>query len=122
MYQAGVATTQHAYEKAVHEVFEALNKMETILTGKDYVVGDQLTEADVRLYVTVVRNFCAEHSCSLIGSLRFDLIRFMSDISNATFAPFAMAILLFMRTCSCFPGWCQFIWHLQVDAETLLEE
>jgi len=54
-YRAGVATTQQAYEKAVYEVFDALDKMEVRLTGKDYVVGDQLTEADVRLYVTVIR-------------------------------------------------------------------
>ncbi|RDB24275.1 Glutathione S-transferase omega-like 2 [Hypsizygus marmoreus] len=55
VYRAGVANTQSAYEKAVHEVFAALDKVEAILTGKDYLVGDQLTEADVRLYVTAIR-------------------------------------------------------------------
>ena len=50
-----MATSQAAYEKAVHELFDALDKVEVILTGKDYLVGDQLTEADVRLYVTLVR-------------------------------------------------------------------
>ena len=36
------------------EVFDALDKVEEILTGKDYLVGDKLTEADVRLWVTIV--------------------------------------------------------------------
>lgn len=54
VYRSGFATTQGAYEKAVHEVFEALDKVEKILTGKDYLVGGRLTEADVRLWVTIV--------------------------------------------------------------------
>jgi len=55
VYRAGVATTQTAYEKAVVEVFEALDKVEKILDGKDYLVGNQLTEADIRLFVTTIR-------------------------------------------------------------------
>jgi glutathionyl-hydroquinone reductase len=54
VYRSGFATTQSAYEKAVVEVFDALDKVEKILTGKDYLVGDKLTEADVRLWVTIV--------------------------------------------------------------------
>jgi len=55
VYRAGFASTQEAYNKAVHEVFESLDKVESILTGKDYLVGNRLTEADVRLWVTIVR-------------------------------------------------------------------
>lgn len=55
VYRAGFATTQVAYEKAVIELFEALDKVENILAGKEYLVGDKLTEADVRLYVTIIR-------------------------------------------------------------------
>ncbi|KAJ7762746.1 glutathione S-transferase [Mycena maculata] len=55
VYRAGFATTQEAYEKAVKEVFEGLDKVEKILTGKDYLVGGRLTEADVRLWVTIIR-------------------------------------------------------------------
>ncbi|KAJ2925371.1 hypothetical protein H1R20_g11664, partial [Candolleomyces eurysporus] len=55
VYRAGFATTQEAYEKAVHEVFEGLDKVEKLLTGKEYLVGDRLTEADIRLWVTIVR-------------------------------------------------------------------
>ncbi|KAF8814668.1 hypothetical protein BYT27DRAFT_7081391 [Phlegmacium glaucopus] len=55
VYRSGFATTQTAYEKAVGEVFDALDKVEKIVTGKDYLVGDKLTEADVRLWVTIIR-------------------------------------------------------------------
>lgn len=55
VYKAGFATTQKAYEAAVIPLFESLDRLEKILTGKDYLVGDQLTEADVRLFVTIVR-------------------------------------------------------------------
>ncbi|KAF8069105.1 glutathione S-transferase [Lyophyllum atratum] len=55
VYRSGFATTQGAYEKAVHELFEALDKVEKILHGKEYLVGDKLTEADIRLYVTIIR-------------------------------------------------------------------
>ena len=54
VYRSGVANTQAAYEQAVVEVFDALDKVEKILTGKDYLVGDKLTEADVRLWATTV--------------------------------------------------------------------
>lgn len=36
------------------KVFEGLDRVEQILEGREYLVGDQLTEADVRLWVTVV--------------------------------------------------------------------
>jgi putative glutathione S-transferase len=55
VYRSGFATTQAAYEKAVREVFDALDKVEKILDGKDYLVGGKLTEADVRLWVTIIR-------------------------------------------------------------------
>ncbi|KAF8182064.1 glutathione S-transferase [Pholiota molesta] len=55
VYRSGFATTQAAYEKAVTEVFDALDKAEKILEGKDYLVGGRLTEADIRLFVTIIR-------------------------------------------------------------------
>ena len=55
VYRAGFATTQEAYEKAVKDVFDALDKAEKLLEGKDYLIGDRLTEADIRLWVTIVR-------------------------------------------------------------------
>ncbi|KAJ3570567.1 hypothetical protein NP233_g4314 [Leucocoprinus birnbaumii] len=55
VYRAGFAATQEAYEAAVKDVFEALDKAEKILEGKDYLTGDRLTEADIRLWVTMIR-------------------------------------------------------------------
>ena len=55
MYRTGFAATQQAYEAAVVPLFASLDRLETILAGKDYLLGDQLTEADVRLFVTIVR-------------------------------------------------------------------
>lgn len=61
VYKCGFATTQDAYEKAVTKVFEALDRIENILSNKDYLVGGQLTEADVRLYTTTIRFDVAYH-------------------------------------------------------------
>ncbi|KAF8888563.1 glutathione S-transferase [Infundibulicybe gibba] len=55
VYRSGFATSQEAYQTAVAEVFESLDKVEKILTGKDYLVGNTLTEADIRLWVTIIR-------------------------------------------------------------------
>nr|XP_002739449.1 PREDICTED: glutathione S-transferase omega-like 2-like [Saccoglossus kowalevskii] len=55
VYRAGFATKQAAYDTAVHELFEALDKVEDILSKNRYLTGDQLTEADIRLFTTLVR-------------------------------------------------------------------
>ncbi|KAI0078572.1 glutathione S-transferase [Panus rudis PR-1116 ss-1] len=55
VYKSGFASTQKAYEAAVNPLFESLDRLEKILQGKDYLVGDTLTEADVRLFVTIIR-------------------------------------------------------------------
>ncbi|KAM5543471.1 hypothetical protein V8D89_002722 [Ganoderma adspersum] len=55
VYKSGFASTQQAYEAAVVPLFQSLDRLEKILQGKDYLVGGQLTEADVRLFVTIVR-------------------------------------------------------------------
>ncbi|EAU85020.2 glutathione S-transferase Gst3 [Coprinopsis cinerea okayama7 len=55
VYSTGMAATQAAYEKNVHELFDSLDKVEKILQGRDYLVGDRLTEADIRLWVTIIR-------------------------------------------------------------------
>jgi len=59
VYRSGFAQSQSAYEKAVHEVFDSLDKVEKILDGKDYLIGDRLTEADIRLFVTIVSSATA---------------------------------------------------------------
>ncbi|KAI9886279.1 MAG: hypothetical protein M1823_001951 [Watsoniomyces obsoletus] len=57
VYKSGFATTEEAYTKAVTTLFEALDKAEEhkkSSSGK-YLFGDRLTEADIRLYTTIVR-------------------------------------------------------------------
>jgi len=54
VYRSGFATSQAAYDKAVVEVFDGLDKVEKILSENEYLVGGKLTEADVRLWVTTV--------------------------------------------------------------------
>ena len=55
VYRAGFATTQAAYEDAVNTVFEALDKVELRLSTQRYLLGKQLTEADWRLFTTLIR-------------------------------------------------------------------
>lgn len=55
VYRAGFATTQEAYEEAVLPVFETLDKLEERLADKRFLLGDRLTEADIRLFPTLVR-------------------------------------------------------------------
>jgi putative glutathione S-transferase len=56
VYKAGFATSQEAYQAAVVPLFESLDRVEGMLKDKTYLVGDRLTEADIRLYVTIVGN------------------------------------------------------------------
>jgi len=56
VYRAGFATTQIAYDEAFNDVFTTLNELEVKLAGKGpFLFGDQLTETDIRLFVTLVR-------------------------------------------------------------------
>ena len=55
VYRTGFATTQAAYEKAFDRLFDALNQLEQRLSTQRYLVEDVLTEADWRLFVTLVR-------------------------------------------------------------------
>lgn len=55
VYRAGFATEQEAYDEAVTDVFGALDRLEQHLEDKRWLVGDQLTESDLRLFVTTFR-------------------------------------------------------------------
>lgn len=61
VYRAGFATTQVSYEEAVSDVFTQLDKLESHLAQRTFLCGDQLTEADIRLFVTLVRFDAAYH-------------------------------------------------------------
>jgi putative glutathione S-transferase len=55
VYRAGFATTQGAYEEAVVPLFETLDALERRLAAQRYLTGDAITEADWRLFTTLVR-------------------------------------------------------------------
>jgi putative glutathione S-transferase len=55
VYRAGFATTQQAYEEAVGQVFDCVAFLECHLENRAWLVGGQLTEADIRAFVTMVR-------------------------------------------------------------------
>ncbi len=55
VYRAGFATSQQAYEEAATELFASLDWLEGLLGERRYVAGAQLTEADIRLFTTLLR-------------------------------------------------------------------
>jgi glutathionyl-hydroquinone reductase len=76
VYRAGFATTQAAYEEAFDALFEALDRLEARLAGQRYLVGERLTEADWRLFPTLVR-FDAVY----VGHFKCNLRR-LADYAN----------------------------------------
>jgi glutathionyl-hydroquinone reductase len=61
VYRTGFATTQEAYEDAFLDVFEMLDELEQRLEGRTFLIGERLTETDVRTFVTLVRFDNAYH-------------------------------------------------------------
>ncbi|MFT4940644.1 MAG: putative glutathione S-transferase [Paraglaciecola sp.] len=55
VYQAGFATTQEAYEEAFHALFDSLDWVEDLLSKQRYLAGATLSEADWRLFTTLIR-------------------------------------------------------------------
>ena len=55
VYRAGFAGTQEAYDEAVRELFDALDRYDDLLADQRYLAGDRLTEADLAMFVTLVR-------------------------------------------------------------------
>ena len=55
VYRAGFATSQRAYERAAHRLFEALDQLESRLRDRRYLFGSQFVESDWRLFVTLLR-------------------------------------------------------------------
>lgn len=74
VYKSGFATTQEAYEENVFQLFKSLDRVEKILGDHKYLVGDTLTEADIRLFTTIVRFdpvYVMHFKCNL-GTIRHD--------------------------------------------------
>ncbi|CAN0861830.1 Glutathionyl-hydroquinone reductase YqjG [Linum grandiflorum] len=55
VYRCGFARKQSQYEEAIRELYESLDNCEAILNKQRYICGDALTEADIRLFVTLIR-------------------------------------------------------------------
>jgi putative glutathione S-transferase len=62
VYQCGFATSQSAYERAFHTLFARLDWLSARLADRRYLVGDTITEADVRLFTTLVRFDAVYHT------------------------------------------------------------
>lgn len=62
VYRSGFARSQEAYERAVNDVFSALDDLEAILSESRWLAGDRFTEADIRAFTTLVR-FDAVYHC-----------------------------------------------------------
>ncbi|PNA00088.1 MULTISPECIES: glutathione S-transferase family protein [unclassified Pseudomonas] len=76
VYRAGFATAQEAYEAAFDDVFNELDRLEALLGRQRYLAGEYLTEADVRLFTTLVRFDAVYH-----GHFKCNLRR-LSDYPN----------------------------------------
>ncbi|MFT5359008.1 MAG: putative glutathione S-transferase [Polyangiales bacterium] len=76
VYRCGFATTQEAYEEAFADLFAALDQLEERLGRERYLLGDRITEADWRLFTTLVR-FDAVY----VGHFKCNLRR-ISDMPN----------------------------------------
>ena len=62
VYRCGFATSQEAYERAYDALFARLDELEQRLAGRRYLMGDAITEADVRLFTTLVRFDAVYHN------------------------------------------------------------
>lgn len=76
VYKAGFASTQEDYDKNVIPVFGALNKIERIIAanGGPFVLGETMTELDIRLYATLIRfdTVYVQHFKCNLGTIRHD--------------------------------------------------
>ncbi|QCC49342.1 glutathione S-transferase family protein [Halobellus limi] len=75
VYRAGFADSQESYETAVQELFDGMERWDEILSTRRYVVGDQLTLADVFLFPTLYRFDAVYHThfkCNIRRLIDFD--------------------------------------------------
>jgi putative glutathione S-transferase len=76
VYKSGFAKTQGAYETSVNALFEMLDKLELHLENHRYIAGVYLTEADIRLFVTLIR-----FDSAYFGNFKCN-IRMLEDYPN----------------------------------------
>jgi putative glutathione S-transferase len=86
VYRAGFAITQEAYDEAVASLFKTLDWLEAKLSRSRYLLGDQLSEADIRLFTTLVRFDAVYHGhfkCNIRRIVDYPALwRFTRDIYN----------------------------------------
>lgn len=86
VYRCGFATQQKAYDEAFDKLFAALDVIEKQLENQTYLVGNTLTEADIRLFTTLIRFDCVYYShfkCNLRQMADYkNLSRFINHIYN----------------------------------------
>lgn len=76
VYRAGFAKTQQAYEQAVVPLFETMNQLDGLLGKRRFLCGDRITEADWRLFTTLVR-----FDSVYVGHFKCNLSR-LADLKN----------------------------------------
>jgi putative glutathione S-transferase len=70
VYEAGFARNQEAYEEAFYKVFRRLDLLESRLEKDPFLFGTALTDADIRLYVTLIRFDAAYYNCFRLNKKR----------------------------------------------------
>ena len=84
VYRSGFAKTQNAYEAAVHKLFKTLDLLESRLSEHRYLTGNRLTEADWRLFPTLIRFDAVYHGhfkCNLKRIIDYpNLYGYMCDL------------------------------------------
>ena len=95
VYRAGFATTQVAYEEAFVAVFATLDMLERRLEHGPWLMGDRLTEADIRLFVTLARFDAAYH-----GLFKCNLRRIADHANLSAYLARLIAIPAFRDTFS----------------------
>lgn len=86
VYKVGFSTNQEVYESEFNNLFSALDKLENHLENKKYLVGEQFTEADIRLFTTLVRFdvvYFGHFKCNLKQLVDYpNLWRYTKEIYN----------------------------------------
>ena len=84
VYKCGFALTQKTYESAVMKLFETLDELDKTLSKKRYLVGSEITEADLRLIPTLLRFdsvYVTHFKCSMKRIIDYkNLHRYMKDL------------------------------------------
>ena len=88
VYRCGFSTTQKAYEKAFDRLFNELDNVENILSKQRYLAGSELTEADWRLFTTLIRFdavYVGHFKCNLKRIIDYpNLSNFMRELYQVT--------------------------------------